>query len=119
MRRGRLVRSEGIVLPDENKIRVIGENNSYKYLGVLEADQIKREEMKEELRMAKLRKLLQSKLNGGNTVKAINTWAVSLLRYSAPFVNWTRCKLKEMDRMTRKYMHACIFISCMYRISKV
>ena len=29
MRRGRLVRSEGIVLPDENKIRVIGENDSY------------------------------------------------------------------------------------------
>ena len=32
MRRRRLVRSEGIVLPDENKIRVIGENYSYKYL---------------------------------------------------------------------------------------
>ena len=46
MRRRRLVRSEGIVLPDENKIRVICENDSYKYLGVLEADQIKREEMK-------------------------------------------------------------------------
>ena len=41
MRRGRLVKSEGLVLPDENKIRVIGENNSYKYLGVLEADKIK------------------------------------------------------------------------------
>ena len=106
-RRGRLVRSEGIVLPDKNKIRVIGENDSYKYLGVLEADQIKREEMKEKLRMEykrRVRKILQSKLNGGNTVKAINTWAVSLLRYSAPFVNWTRSELKEMDRMTRKMM---------------
>ena len=51
MRRGRLVRSEGIVLPNENKIRVIGENDSYKYLDVLEADQIKREEMIEKLRM--------------------------------------------------------------------
>ena len=65
MRRGRLVRSEGIVLPDENKIRVIGENDSYKYLGVLEADKIKREEMKEKLRMEykrRVRKVLQSKL---------------------------------------------------------
>ena len=49
IRRGRLVRSEEIVLPDENKIWVIGENDSHKYLGVLEADKIKREEMKEKL----------------------------------------------------------------------
>ena len=70
------------MLPDENKIRVIGENDSYKYLGVLEADQIKREEMKKNLRMEykrRVRKVSQSKLNGGN--KAMNAWVVSLLRY--------------------------------------
>ena len=76
-------------------------------MGVLEADKIKREEMKEKLRMEykrRVRKVLHSKLNGGNMVKVINTWAVSLLRYSAPFVNWTRSELKEMGRMTRKIM---------------
>ena len=31
----------------------------------------------------RLRKLLKSKLNGGNLVRGDNTWAVSLLRYSA------------------------------------
>ena len=44
------------------------------------------------------------KLNGRNMVQAINTWAVSVLRYSAPFIEWTREELKTMDRMTRKML---------------
>ena len=51
-----------------------------------------------------MRKVLQFKLNGGNTIKAINTWAVSLLRHSAPFVNWTKEDVRNMNRMTRKTM---------------
>ena len=35
----------------------------------------------------RLRKVLKSKLNGGNLVCGVNTWAVSLLRYSAVFVS--------------------------------
>ena len=76
-----------------------------KYIGVLEADQIKREDMKEKLRTEYkkgIRKLLRSKPNGRNMMRAINTWAVSLLRYTAPFVEWRRDELKEMDTMTRK-----------------
>ena len=34
----------------------------------------------------RLRKVLKSKLNGGNLVRGINTWAIFLLRYSAAFV---------------------------------
>ena len=50
----------------------------------------------------RLRKVLKSKLNGGNLVQGVNTWAVSLLRYSAAFISWTKCELQEMDRKTRK-----------------
>ena len=74
---------------------------------MLEADQIKREDMKENLTMEykrRVRKVLQSKLNGGNMIKVINTWAVSLLRYTVPSVEWRRDELKEMDRLTRKMM---------------
>ena len=63
--------------------------------------------MKEKLRNEYkriVRKVLQSKLNGKNMVKAINTWAVSSLRYSAPFIEWTREELRTMDRMTRKML---------------
>ena len=35
----------------------------------------------------RIKKVLKSKLNGGNLVHGVNTLAVSLLRYSATFVN--------------------------------
>ena len=50
------------------------------------------------------RKILETKLNGGNIVTGINTWAVSLLRYSAAFLDWTGKELEQMDRRTTKLM---------------
>ena len=38
-------------------------------------------------KVRKLRKVLKSKLNGGNLIRGVNTWAVFLLRYSAVFVS--------------------------------
>ena len=49
----------------------------------------------------RLRKVLKSKLNGGNLVHGVNTWAVSLLRYSAAFVGWRKSELQAIDRKTR------------------
>ena len=50
----------------------------------------------------RLRKVLNSKLNGGNLVHGVNAWAVSLLRYSAAFVSWRKSELQAIDRKTRK-----------------
>ena len=50
----------------------------------------------------KLRKVLRSKLNGGNLVRGINTQAVSLLRYLTAFVSWRESKLQAIDRKTRR-----------------
>ena len=50
----------------------------------------------------RLRKILKSRLNGGNLVRRVNTWAVSLLRYSAAFVSWRKSGLQAIDRKTRK-----------------
>ena len=49
-----------------------------------------------------LRKVLNSKLNGGNLVLGVNAWVVSLLRYSAAFVSWRKNELQAIDRKTRK-----------------
>ena len=48
----------------------------------------------------RIRKILKSKLNGGNLVRRVNTWAVSLLRYSAAFGNWRKSELQAIDRKT-------------------
>ena len=45
---------------------------------------------------------MKSKLNGVNLVHRVNTWAVSLLRYSAAFVTWRKSELQAIDRKTRK-----------------
>ena len=51
-----------------------------------------------------MRKVLESKLNGGNIFKAINTWEVSLFGYSAAFIDWTKEKISEIDLRTRKLL---------------
>ena len=50
----------------------------------------------------RIRKILKSKLNGGNLVHGVNTQAVSLFRYSAEFASWRKSELQIIDRKTRK-----------------
>ena len=45
---------------------------------------------------------MKSKLNGGNLVRGVNTWAVSLIRYSAAFVSWRKSELQAIDRKNRR-----------------
>ena len=90
-----------------SKIRTLGEKNTYKYLGVLEADSIKQVAMKNKIKkeyLKRTRKLLETKLTGRNLIIGRNTWAVSLVRYSRPFLEWTRDELKQMNQRTRKLM---------------
>ena len=90
-------------LPNQDKIRTHGENETYKYLGILEADTIRQVERKDKIQKEyPRRKLLETKLSSRNLIKGINTWAVPLVRYSRPFLKWTRDELKQMDQRTRK-----------------
>ena len=62
-----------------------------------------KEKIKKEY-LRRVRKVAQSKLNGGNLIQAINTWAVSLIRYAGGIIEWTKQELKELDRRTRKLL---------------
>ena len=107
MKSGKRHLTDGIELPNQDKIRTLAENETYKYLVILEADTIKKAEMKNEIQkeyLRRTRKLLQTKLNSRNLIKGINTWAVLLVRYSGPFLKWTRDELRQMDERTRKLM---------------
>ena len=88
--KGKIVKLVGIELPDGKVINSLQEGESHKYLGILEADKFLEEKMKLNVLMEnirRIRKVLKSKLNGGNLVCVVNTWAVLLLRYSAAFVS--------------------------------
>ena len=85
MNRRKVKSTDGIELPSGKKISVI-EEDGYKYLGILEYDRVKEQEMKDKSRNEYFRKtklILKSKLNGRNKIMVLNTWAVSILRYGA------------------------------------
>lgn len=110
LKRGKLEsRNNDIIFDNQETIKSLDENNRYKYLGILELDDIKHKEMKSKVEkeyIRRLRKILKSKLNSGNLVKAINTWAVSLVRYGGGVIDWNQQELENLDRRTRKMMHA-------------
>ena len=94
MKSGKRHLTDGMELANQDKIRTLAENETYKYLGILEADTIKQVEMKNKIQkeyLRRTRKLLETKLSSRNLIKEINTWAVPL-------------ELKQMDQRTRKLM---------------
>ena len=104
IQRGKVKRTKGIQLPDGNNIKDIDETG-YKYLEIIEGEEIKHQEMKEKVNkeyIKKLKAIQKSKLNSGNTVKAINTWEVPVIKYSTGTVDWKKSELRNMDRKTRK-----------------
>ena len=94
------MKQNGITLPNGQMMKEIDESG-YKYLGIVEMDKIKETEMKDKFASEYKRRLklvLKSKLNVKNKILAINTWAVSVLRYWAGILKWTTNELKSMDR---------------------
>ena len=82
MEKGKIVKSVSLELPGDKVIKSLQKGESYnKYLGILEADKFLKEKVKliiSKEYIRRLRKVLKSKLNGGNLVRGVNTWAVSL-----------------------------------------
>ena len=68
--------------------------------GSLINEKINETETKEYKRRLKL--LLKSKLNGGNMIRAINTWEVAVISYLAEILDWTKEQMRNMDMKTRK-----------------
>ena len=107
MKSGKRHLTDRMELSNQGKIRTLVENETYKYLNILDVDTIKQVEMNDKIQkeyLRRTRKLLETKLSSRNLIKRINTWALPLVRYSGPFLKWTRDELKQMDQRTRKLM---------------
>ena len=88
MKSGKRHITDGIELPNQDKVRTLAENETYKYLGILEADTIKQVKMKNKIPkeyLRRTRKLFETKLNSKNLIKGITTWVVSSLDTRDPF----------------------------------
>ena len=106
MRRGKIVKSEGIKLPDGEIMKQVG-RGGYTHLGIIELDKIKKTEMKGKITKEykqRQRLILTSKLNGRNKVTTINSWALAIFRYGVGIIQWKASEVKDLDRKSRKTM---------------
>ena len=104
MKTGKLVKTEGKSMHNGKVIKNI-EEGGYKYLEILEAESIKQEEMKGQIKKESTRSvknILKSKLNGWNIISTINSKSVSIVKSGAVIICCTKMKLEELDRKTRK-----------------
>ena len=73
-----------------------GDMDAYKYLRVLEGDEIKHTKMKRRIEkeyLCSLQKIFKSKLKGGNMLQAINCSVVAVVGYAAGMVERTKYRL--------------------------
>ena len=92
LKRGKVIRSDGVELPNGENMKEI-DLEGYKYLGVLQYDEIQNKTMKEKVKREYFRRiklLMRSKLNGGNVILGVNSWAVGIVRYGAGVLDWTK-----------------------------
>ena len=99
MKRRKKVHYEGNDLGDGIVIEEADEER-YKFLGILERNDIFQEKMKEKVQKEyykRVRAVLKAKLNVGNIINAINIWAVATVRYEAGIINWNKGELDKID----------------------
>ena len=93
MKRGKIeMGTDDMIMPGRGEIKAMGENSDYRYLGVLECNTVKNEKVKTLVQVEykkRLKSMLKSKLNGGNLMKAINTYTASVVLH---------CRDCEMDK---------------------
>ena len=86
MKKGKRETTKGIELSTQKSIRKLEEKENYKYFGVLEADSIKRAEIKEKVRKEYFRRRRRGKISRNQTLLKKSPCAVSLVRNIGSFL---------------------------------
>ena len=78
---------DGIQLPNKDTIKTLGEKESYKYLGILEADIIKQTEMKGKVKKKRIpQENKKTPRNQTQQQKSDQRNQYLIIRYSGPFL---------------------------------
>ena len=99
-KRGKLATTTSIRLDEETTIKELRQEDSYKYLGINEAEGIQHAKMIEKMRKEhymRVRLILKSELNAVNRIAAINSLAIQVITYSMNILNWKINDLKRLD----------------------
>ena len=104
LNRGRMVKTNGLQLPT-GTIKDVEEG--YKYLGIMQSDTNHDSEARTRAiaeYKKRVRQVLRSRLNARNQVRAINAYAVPVIRYPAGIIKWTEESITEADITSRKLL---------------
>lgn len=111
LERGKFKKSEGIDLQDLS-IRALEEGETYKYLGIEEANNIDHKKMRsvyKEGYVKTVKVILKTKLSPKNKILAINQFALPKIQYSFGIIDWPQHDLNAIDILTRKLL-------CQYKV---
>jgi hypothetical protein len=89
---------------NDDTMGTMNEDDIYKYLGHMQTKQMKHTQMKQKLGeeyLNRTKSILKTKLNGKNTMKAINTYATPVLTFSFGIVMWPPTDLEHLQTKTR------------------
>ena len=106
---GKLVSSEGFPLTDSDVIADISVEGYYKYLGLDQCECLLHAKMKVKIEkeyLHRCRLVMSSELSSKNKMKALNMFAVPVIRYGFGILDWTQTELSKLDVATRKAMRA-------------
>jgi hypothetical protein len=83
-------------------------DDNYRYLGILQADKVLHEEVKEIAKkeyLRRVRAILRKGISAKNTTSSIQSFAMPILRYGFGVIRWTQGELRAIDCKTRKILY--------------
>jgi hypothetical protein len=99
LKSGNIYRKQHVGNTMETGIKELDAMKVYKYLGVEESHKIGHKKEKDRLKKEYIRRL---RLIAKNTMQAIGSLAIPVLRYSFGISNWHQEEIQKLERKTRK-----------------
>ena len=107
IKKGKKVASNNIELDNQNTVKDLANDTTYKYLGIEENSQIQHKNIRERIKKEyqnRLKKIYKSELTPKNKITAINQLAIPVVTYGFGIVDWPQGELNKLDIKTRKML---------------
>ena len=104
--KGKFKKKDGFDIQDLS-IRTLQEDETYKYLGIEETNQIdhaKMRKMHKDSYIKALKMILKTKLSAKNKILAINMMIIPKIQYSFGIIEWPQHQINQIDILTRKLL---------------
>ena len=101
--KGKIVKTENIILDVSNSINEMEHERMYKYLGIQEAEGVASAANEEKVRK-KFYRGVKTELNARNKIMPVNSLAMPIVIYGFNILYWTMPEIKRLDVRVRKLL---------------